>query len=391
MTILGTRPEAIKMAPVIRLLERERAVRPIVVSTGQHREMLQQILSPFGIWPNVDLGIMRERQSLNQIVRAATLGLEDLLAKDRPDLVVVQGDTTTAFVGALAAFHGMVPVAHVEAGLRTHDKANPYPEEVNRRLISVIAELHFAPTSWSGENLRREGIAPDRILVTGNTGIDCLLEALRIKTHSLPLFVPAECLRGWRMLLVTAHRRENWDRGLAELCVALRDLVRLYPDVVVLFPVHVNPAVRQAVFPLLGASDKILLVDPLPYWAFIEAMEQSQIILTDSGGVQEEAPSLGKPVLVVREKTERPEGVVGGAAQVVGTTHDGIVAAVRRLLDDPVEYVRRSRRQNPYGDGLAARRVVDGILHFFGRGVAPEPFTHNPEDQSGHVPATSAA
>ena len=390
MTIVGTRPEAIKMAPVIKALEAHGSFRAIVVSTGQHREMLQQILLPFGIQPHIDLGIMRERQSLSQIVTAATNGLDAVLAKERPDMVLVQGDTTTAFVGALAAFYLRIAVGHVEAGLRTHDMDNPYPEEANRRLISVLADLHFAPTRWSGDNLRREGIPSDRIVVTGNTVIDGLFEALRLNWGTLPLFVPVERLQDRRLVLVTAHRRENWDHGLAELCLALRDVARLYPDLVVLFPVHMNPVVRQSVFPLLSASENILLVDPLPYWAFIEAMERAYLIVTDSGGVQEEAPSLGKPVLVVREKTERPEGVAAGTVRIVGTTRAGIADSLRKLLDDPLEYERMATKRNPYGDGQAARRIVDAILYFFGRGEAPLPFTTETEDQSDYVFTNSA-
>jgi UDP-N-acetylglucosamine 2-epimerase (non-hydrolysing) len=290
-------------------------------------------------------------------------------------MVVIQGDTTTALVGALTAFHAKVPVAHVEAGLRTHDNANPYPEEVNRRLISVLADLHFAPTPLSADNLLREGIPEQRILVTGNTVIDCLFEALQLKKEVLSLFVPPARFQGRRMILVTAHRRENWESGLRELCLALRDAVRTYLDLLVVFPVHLNPVVRRVVFPLLEAVENVVLLDPLPYWAFIEAMERAYLVVTDSGGVQEEAPSLGKPVLVVRDKTERPEAVAAGTALVVGTSRERIVRALCALLDDPAEYRRMASVQNPYGDGRAARRIVTSILHFFGLGAAPEPFS----------------
>jgi UDP-N-acetylglucosamine 2-epimerase (non-hydrolysing) len=390
-TILGTRPEAVKMAPVIRALRAHPATHPLVVSTGQHREMLAQILGPFGIVPEVDLGIMRPSQSLNDITVATLRGLEPFLAARRPDMVLVQGDTTTAFAATLAAFHARLPVGHVEAGLRTHDLGRPYPEEGNRRLVSALAALHFAPTEGSAANLRREGVAPERILVTGNTVIDCLLDALRLDTGALAPLVPPAVLDGRRTILVTAHRRENWDGALGELCLALQDTVREFPDVAVLFPVHLNPAVRQVVAPVLGSTDRVALVDPLPYFAFVEAMNRAHLIVTDSGGVQEEAPTLGRPVLVVRDTTERPEAVQVGAARLVGGRRDGIAGAIRRLLQDPVEYRAMATRRNPYGDGRAAERVAQGVADFFGRqpAVAVTHPDHEERDLYVHGIATS--
>jgi UDP-N-acetylglucosamine 2-epimerase (non-hydrolysing) len=390
-TVVGTRPEAVKMAPVIRAIDARPGMRAFVVSTGQHREMLRQILEPFGIRPAVDLAVMRPRQTLNDVAATVLRGLDRVLVETPPDMLLVQGDTTTAFAAALAAFHRRVPVGHVEAGLRTWDTANPYPEEANRRLAAVVADVHWAPTPGSAANLRREGVPAERVLVTGNTVIDCLLEAVRRARGALARFLPLEALDGRRLILVTAHRRENWDAGLGELCAALRELVDRHDDVVVLFPVHLNPVVRDAVRPLLGGRERVVLVDPLPYWAFVDAMARAHFIVTDSGGVQEEAPSLGKPVLVVREKTERPEAVAAGGARLVGRDRDGIVAAARALLEDAAEYRRMSRKRNPYGDGRAAQRIVGSLAHFFGRGPAPWPFHPHQEDIVDHGLTTAAA
>lgn len=354
LIVLGTRPEAIKLAPVI--LEALRAAdrfTPVVVTTGQHREMLDQVLHLFGLRADVDLGIMSHDQDLRDITTHALDGLYDTIREHRPDCVVVQGDTTTAFVGALAAFYHQIPVAHVEAGLRSYDRRQPFPEEINRRLISHIADYHFAPTDAARCNLIAEGVDKDRIWVTGNTGIDALLGILeRTRTRH-------GGRRTGRTLLVTAHRRENHGEPMRRICQALLRLVGRFRDVRVVFPVHLSPRVRETVFPLLADHPRIDLRDPLDYREFVLAMDDADVILTDSGGVQEEAPSLHKPVLVLRDKTERLEGVEAGTAFLVGTDEDAIVSETALLLQDPVRYERAARAVNPYGDGHASARILE--------------------------------
>ncbi|MGH9580224.1 MAG: non-hydrolyzing UDP-N-acetylglucosamine 2-epimerase, partial [Terriglobales bacterium] len=312
--------------------------------------------------------------SLNDIVGRAIQGLDRVLEEQQPDVLLVQGDTTTAFTAGLAAFHRRVPVGHVEAGLRSFDPQNPFPEEINRRLISGVATMHFAPTTQSTENLLREGVPAERIYLTGNTVVDCLLGILRSQPKALAQFLPPHfALNGHRLVLITAHRRENWHAPMRELCGAVADLAHTLPDVNFLFPVHLNPVVRETVFPLLSGLPNVALTDPLPYVAFVEAMAASHLILTDSGGVQEEAPSLGKPVLVLRETTERPEGVALGAARLVGTQKESIIAATLALFSDEKKYRQMVANRNPYGDGRAAQRIVQGLLHYFGNGPKPEP------------------
>jgi UDP-N-acetylglucosamine 2-epimerase (non-hydrolysing) len=396
MIVAGTRPEAVKLAPVIRAVQRDPGLRADVVSTGQHREMLAQILEPFGIRARADLGVMREGQGPDDVLAATVLGLAPLLREHRPDLLVVQGDTTSALAGALAAFHARVPVGHVEAGLRTHQRHLPFPEEANRRLISVVADLHWAPTSGSAANLLREGVEAGRVVVTGNTVIDCLAEALRLGRQTLGQHVALDRLAGRRVILVTAHRRESWREGIGEVCEALDDVARERPDVAVLFPVHLNPIVRRTVFARLAGRANVHLVDPLPYWAFVEAMARAWVVVTDSGGIQEEAPWLGKPVLVTRASTERPEAIAAGVARIVGTDRGDVRRALDTLLDDPVAYARMAHRASPYGDGRAAGRIVQSIRHFFGRGEAPQPFVATParplhEEVTDHAPSTAAA
>jgi UDP-N-acetylglucosamine 2-epimerase (non-hydrolysing) len=375
LAVLGTRPEAIKMVPVLRNLRNHEKVELVVVATSQHREMLDQVLRLFGVVPDVDLDIMQPRQSLNDIVRRSVEGLDRVLHEYAPDVLLVQGDTTTAFTAALAAFHRRIPVGHIEAGLRTYDPNNPYPEEVNRRLISGVASIHFAPTEQSAENLLREGISPERIYRTGNTIVDCLLEIVGARPNSLADYLPPHFqLHGHKLILVTAHRRENWHGPMQELCEAVAELARELPDARILYPVHLNPAVRETVFPILSGLLNVALVNPLPYCTFVEAMAASYLILTDSGGVQEEAPSLGKPVLVLRETTERPEGLALGAAKLVGTDRRAIVSATLRLFRDESQYRRMVSRSNPYGDGRAAERTVQGLLHHFSMGPKPKPF-----------------
>ncbi len=362
LVAFGTRPEAIKMAPVITALQTEaQRIDTCVVVTAQHREMLDQVLSLHGIIPDHDLDVMRPRQTLTQITHRALERVGRLLDDDPPDLVLVQGDTTTTFAVALAAFYRRLPVGHVEAGLRTHDRAQPFPEEMNRVLTSHLANWHYAPTRRARQALLREGIPASRILVTGNTVIDAVLAVAAKPLARAPI-------RGWRpvperrLLLVTAHRRENLGEPLREICRAILDLVDRYPDLEVIYPVHLNPAVREIVRPLLGRKRRVRLVPPLDYHPFVSLMAQSTLILTDSGGIQEEAPSLGKPVLVLRHVTERPEAVEAGTVKVVGPVRKRIVAEARRLLDDPKAYRRMARRANPYGDGKAAVRITKHIL-----------------------------
>lgn len=377
MVIFGTRPEAIKMAPIVSRLRRYAGeISTCVVVTAQHRSMLDQVLQIFEIEPDHDLDIMLPGQSLTEITVRSLTGLERILNSEKPDLVLVQGDTTTAFIGGLAAFYQQIPVGHVEAGLRTRDKYNPYPEEMNRQLLDVLTDLCFAPTLTSKKALLAEGIPEKRILVTGNTVIDALL-ATAAKPHSftLPALQQIEFGAPIRTILVTAHRRENLGAPMQDICNALRDLLEAREDLQVVFPVHLNPKVRETVWATLGDMDRAKLIDPLDYLDFVHVMKRVDLIVTDSGGVQEEAPALGVPVLVIRATTERPEAIEAGTARLVGTNRQAIVSAVSRLLDDPVEYNSMSHAVNPYGDGHAAERTVDAIRYFFGlAAAAPVPF-----------------
>jgi UDP-N-acetylglucosamine 2-epimerase (non-hydrolysing) len=382
--IMGTRPEAIKLAPVVIALSRAPGIECRVCLTGQHRRMLDQVIADFGIQVDADLAIMRRNQSLPDLTARALLALDGYLAKDRPELVLVQGDTTTAFCAALAAFYRNIPVGHVEAGLRTWDLGAPWPEEANRVLTTRLAVLHFAPTTWSRENLLREGVPRRRIHVTGNTVIDALLIALssaRKKPPAIPglpahlqpgTAAEADASRAARMILITGLRRESFGEGFENICQAIAELASRFPDVQFVYPVHLNPRVREPVTRLLGLSGRspargrrmtggvgnLHLIEPLPYLAFVALMSRSHLILTDSGGIQEEAPALGIPVLVMREKTERPEGVRAGTVKLVGTGLETIVTQVSRLLTDRRAYVRMASRANPYGDGHAARRIA---------------------------------
>jgi len=373
MVIFGTRPEAIKMAPVIRQLENyDHRLRTCIVVTAQHRSMLDQVLEIFHIEPDHDLNIMLPDQSLTQTTVRALVGLESLMRSESPDLVLVQGDTTTAFVGGLAAFYHQIPIGHIEAGLRTRNKYNPYPEEVNRHLLDVLADLCFAPTLTAREALLAEGIPESRILVTGNTVIDALLAAVaQAHQFTVPALQQVNFGSPHRTLLVTAHRRESFGDPLEGICLALRDLLVAREELQVVFPVHLNPRVHGTVWSILGDIERAWLVDPLDYLDFVHLMKCADIIVTDSGGVQEEAPTLGKPVLVIRATTERPEAVAAGTARLVGTARQDIVAAVSQLLDDPAEYARMQHAVNPYGDGHAAQRIVDSICHFLGLLATP--------------------
>ncbi len=368
LTIFGTRPEAIKLVPVVQALEeRPDRFRVSICVTAQHREMLDQVLRLFGVSPDHDLDVMKPRQDLYGITSEVLLKLRDLLKKVKPDLILVQGDTTTTFAASLAGFYEKIRIGHVEAGLRTYDKYKPFPEEVNRRLTSVLADDHFAPTEKARLHLIQEGVPGDRVHVTGNTVIDALLWIL--KKQSLPeerkrleaLFSETLCPSALsrKLILVTAHRRESFGGGFENICQALREITLRNRDVSIVYPVHLNPNVREPVYRILGGMDRVHLIEPLDYEPFVYLMNRSFFILTDSGGIQEEAPSLGKPVLVMREVTERPEAVEGGTARLVGSKKEDILQGAQKLLDDPEEYRKMASRKNPYGDGKASQKIVD--------------------------------
>ncbi|MBR0161124.1 MAG: UDP-N-acetylglucosamine 2-epimerase (non-hydrolyzing) [Oscillospiraceae bacterium] len=357
LSIFGTRPEAIKMAPVVKELERRPNIRSLVCVTAQHRQMLDQVLEAFAITPDYDLNIMKPGQTLSDITTAALIGLETVIRQVCPDLILVHGDTTTAFAGALAAFYQQIPVGHVEAGLRTNNKYSPYPEEINRQLIDRLADLLFAPTALSRDNLRKENV-PGEIHVTGNTAIDALATTV-IPSYRHPELEILDENR--RLILLTAHRRENLGAPMRRIFRAVRKIVEEYPDIVVLYPIHLNPLVRETAGEELAGCDRVRLIEPLDVVDFHNFIQQSCLILTDSGGIQEEAPSLGKPVLVLRDTTERPEGIDAGTLKLVGTDEDVIYRETVRLLTDPTEYARMSQAVNPYGDGHASERIVDAI------------------------------
>ncbi len=365
LSIFGTRPEAIKMAPVVkRLGAYPDQFTSVVCVTAQHRRMLDQVLSLFDIRPDYDLNIMRPDQTLAQVTSGALTELDRVLREEKPDWVLTQGDTTTAMVGALAAFYQRIRIGHVEAGLRTWDKFQPFPEEINRRIVDAVCDLHFAPTENARQNLLREGLSDATVVVTGNTVIDALLDVAGrdFKWSESEL---AAIPRDKRLILVTAHRRENFGQPLLEICAALREIASLYSDVHLVYPVHLNPNVRNVVTDRLGGVERVTLLDPLEYLPLVHLMKASYLALTDSGGLQEEAPGLGKPVLVLREVTERPEGVAAGTVKLVGANRRRIVEETARLLDDRAEYDRMSRAVNPYGDGRASERIVDILRSFF--------------------------
>ncbi|WP_110182137.1 non-hydrolyzing UDP-N-acetylglucosamine 2-epimerase [Nocardioides solisilvae] len=366
MVAYGTRPEAIKMAPVVLALAESRHLEPVVVVTGQHRQMLDQVNGLFGIRPARDLDVIRPRQELHEVTQRVLAGMTEVLRAERPDAVLVQGDTTTTMVAALAAFYEKVPVVHLEAGLRTHDRYNPFPEEINRRLTSQLASLHLAPTSVSRDNLLRDGLDPSDVVVTGNTVIDALLDVV---ARELPLEDPAlAVLDGRPAVLVTSHRRESWGEPMARTASAVARLAKEFPETVFLLPAHLNPTVREVLLPPLEGLANVVVTDPLSYSDFARAMAASSVLLTDSGGVQEEAPSLGKPVLVLRDNTERPEAVTAGTVRLVGTDERLVVESVSELLTDPAAYDAMARAVNPYGDGRAAPRCIAALEHFFGVG-----------------------
>jgi len=361
MVVFGTRPEVVKMAPVVRELRaRPDRAETIVCATGQHRQMLDQVLRAFGISPDLDLGLMQPDQTLAGLTAASMRGLDGALAEREPDAVLVQGDTTTAMVAALAAFYRRIPVGHVEAGLRTRDRYRPFPEEINRRVISCLASWNFAPTKTAVRALLAEGVSPATIHLTGNTVIDALLDIL--SRPERPGEAPPFPSSGMRLVLVTAHRRESFGKPFEDLCAALRDVAAGTPDVEVVYPVHLNPNVQTPVRRILGSSPRVHLIEPLGYVAFARLMKRATLILTDSGGIQEEAPALGVPVLVMREETERPEAVEAGVARLVGTDTARITSEARRLLGNEQARGAMSRGASPFGDGHAAERIVRVLL-----------------------------
>lgn len=376
MTVFGTRPEAIKMAPVVlELAKHPDKIVPVVTVTAQHRDMLDQVLNLFQIQPDHDLDIMAAGQTLFDITSRAMLGLDKVLQDEKPDIVLVHGDTTTTFAGALASYYHQVSVGHVEAGLRTHNKYSPFPEEMNRKLTGSIADLHFAPTDTSEQNLLAESVDSERIFVTGNTVIDALHKTVDDDFQFEDEVLQGIDFKNKRIVLLTTHRRENLGEPMRHVYRAMRRLVDEFEDVEIVFPVHKNPKVREVVQEELGGLSKVHLIDPLDYEPFANLMHRSHLILTDSGGVQEEAPALGKPVLVLRDTTERPEAVAAGTVKLIGTDEKVVYDEAKLLLTDGEEYSRMSEACNPYGDGKASQRIIQAILYHYGLAEEkPEPF-----------------
>lgn len=372
MTIFGTRPEAIKMAPVVlELAKHPEQITPVVVVTAQHREMLDQVLRLFAITPDYDLDIMSAGQTLYDITSRALIGLRDILAAERPDLVLVHGDTTTTFTAALAAFYQQIPVGHVEAGLRTRNKYSPFPEEMNRKLTGSLTDLHFAPTETARQALLTEAVPAPDIFVTGNTVIDALLSTVDSAYSFGDELLSGIDFAQRRIILMTTHRRENLGEPMRQVYQAIRRIVDEFPDVEVVFPVHKNPKVRDVVQAAIGGIPRIHLCDPLDYQPFVNLMARSALILTDSGGIQEEAPSLGKPVLVLRDTTERPEAIAAGTVKLIGTAEAAVYSETRTLLSDSAQYRAMAEAANPYGDGQAALRIVQTIFWRYGMAAQP--------------------
>ena len=369
ISIFGTRPEAIKMAPLIKELEKEPALESVVAVTAQHREMLSQVLNLFDITPDYDLDIMKDRQTLSDITTSVLKGLDKVIKEETPDLALVHGDTTTTFVGALSAFYNKTSVGHVEAGLRTGDRYTPFPEEMNRRLVSEISELNFAPTRGTLENLLNEGIKRDNIFVTGNTVIDAIKTSVSdeylFKNNEINCILEDSIVKNKKMIVIEAHRRENWGKPMEEICLAVKELANKYKDFVVVFPVHPNPAVKETVDKILKNIPGVFLINPLDMRDFHNLLNKSYLILTDSGGIQEEAPSLGVPVVVLREKTERPEALKAGTVILSGTDKEKILSTTEKLINDSEYYERISKVKNPYGDGKASKRIIEAIKFYF--------------------------
>lgn len=364
LSIIGTRPEAIKMMPIIRQMEKNsEKFRSVLCVTGQHREMLDQVLDLFGVRPDYDLNLMKSNQQLSELTADLFIGLEQVLLEVQPDWVLVQGDTTTAFVAAMVAFYHQTPFGHIEAGLRTGDRYSPFPEEINRRLADLLADAYFAPTERARQALLHEGCPAQNIYVTGNTVIDALLD-VAARDYDWVAGPLADLASDSRIVLITAHRRESFGEPFKELCLAIRQLAEMFADEEIhfVYPVHLNPNVRQPVQAILSGLSNISLLEPLDYLSLVHLMKRSTLILTDSGGIQEEAPSLGVPVLVMRDKTERPEGIEAGVVRLVGTGRDCIVAEAERLLRDPAAHAAMATKVNPYGDGKAANRIVSILL-----------------------------
>lgn len=365
MCVFGTRPEAVKLAPVVHSLKKSRHLEPLVVLTAQHREMLDQMLRWFAIEPDFDMDIMRHGQTLAELTSRVVTGVDEIMQREKPDMLLVQGDTVTVMAASLAAHYQKIPVGHVEAGLRTEDRYNPFPEEMSRRLTSQLAALHFAPTKRAVANLQAEGIVKN-VVLTGNTVIDALLDTVsRLETAPVDqkLFGGADFKNG-RVLLVTAHRRENWGAPMSEIAHALKQIADRFPDVQILYPIHRNPVVRESIEPIFAGHERLILVEPLDYVPFVYAMQRCHFVLTDSGGIQEEAPTLGKPVLVLRTNTERPEAAEAGVAKIVGIKREGIVEAASDLLSDAGAYQRMAGAVNPFGDGKASERIVAACEEF---------------------------
>ncbi len=363
MTVFGTRPEAIKMAPLVKELKKREEVECIVCVTAQHRQMLDQVLNAFQIKPDYDLNIMQQGQTLSDITSRALKGLEDVIKQNKPDIVLVHGDTTTTFAGALAAYYNQVDIGHVEAGLRTWNKYSPYPEEMNRQMVGVLADMHFAPTENSKKTLLQEGKKEENIYVTGNTAIDALSTTVNPSyTHK-----ELEWVGNSRLILVTAHRRENLGEPMRGMFKAIKRILDEFEDVKVIYPVHLNPKVREVANEVLGNNKKVKLIDPLEVLDFHNFLNKAYLILTDSGGIQEEAPSLGKPVLVLRDTTERPEGIAAGTLKLAGTEEENIYKLTKELLENEDEYEKMSKASNPYGDGLASKRIADAIIEKYGK------------------------
>ena len=359
MSIFGTRPEAIKMAPLVKELERRKGIKSIICVTAQHREMLDQVLETFDIKPDYDLNIMKQGQTLSDITSRVLHGLEDVIKEEKPNIILVHGDTTTTFAGALAAFYNQVDIGHVEAGLRTNNKYSPYPEEMNRQMVDCMTDMYFAPTNLSKQNLLDENIDESKIYVTGNTAIDAMATTVKEDyTHKELEWVK----ENERLILVTAHRRENLGDPMRHIFKAIRKIVDEFEDVKVLYPIHLNPKVREVAHEIFDGCDRVRLIEPLEVFDFHNFINKSYIIMSDSGGVQEEAPSLGKPVLVLRDTTERPEGIDAGTLKLVGTDEKNIYKEAKILLTDKEEYERMSKASNPYGDGHASERIVDAII-----------------------------
>ena len=367
MTVFGTRPEAIKMAPIVtELCKHSDKTESVVTVTAQHREMLDQVLNLFRIKPDYDLNIMSAGQTLFDITNRVLSGLNEVLSKVQPDIVLVHGDTTTTFAGALAAYYKQISVGHVEAGLRTGNKYSPYPEEMNRKLTGALADLHFAPTQTSRKNLLKENVNPEKIFVTGNTVIDALFETVKPDFKFSDELLENIDYKNKRIILVTTHRRENLGEPMRHIYKALKELTEEFSDVEIVFPVHKNPKVREVVNEELGGLERVRLIDPLDYEPFANLMSRATLILTDSGGVQEEAPALGRPVLVLRDTTERPEAVEAGTVRLIGTDREKVYGAAKILLTDKEEYKKMSESRNPYGDGFAAKRIVRALLWNYG-------------------------